>query len=458
MRHGERRGRYLLLETMRLYGAERLREAGEEPELRRRHAAWCAELGSRGEPVWWESAAQADVLDVLDTEWANVEAALDFWAESGPDADSGLRMAADLWLYWGIRGSYRAGRRHLETFLALVPAPTATRAMALCACGFLAQATGDHDVAFAAFEEARRIGTEVGGDRELAYAGLGLGLARLRRGQPESALESLSASRETMVRVDDPMGHALSLAFLATALDGAGQLADARQLALEGLDASERAGDTFVRGLLNALLGVVEWQLDDVEAAESRLEEAVRTQELIGHRMGIAESLEALAWVAASTARLERASRLLGAADAMWEELGNALLPTSQPHHDASEAAARAGLGEDRYRACWEEGRALGRGPDVAAAVHETVQETHRTRPASTEYDAFALTARELEVARLVADGLSNTAIATALFLSAATIKTHVSHILRKLALESRVQLAGWVAAHDPGPAAPDPQ
>ena len=68
---------------------------------------------------------------------------------------------------------------------------------------------------------------------------------------------------------------------------------------------------------------------------------------------------------------------------------------------------------------------------------------------------AFELSARELEVARLVADGLSNPAIAAALFVSVATVKTHVSHILAKLGLDSRTQLARWVAGHDLGPAAP---
>jgi DNA-binding NarL/FixJ family response regulator len=50
-----------------------------------------------------------------------------------------------------------------------------------------------------------------------------------------------------------------------------------------------------------------------------------------------------------------------------------------------------------------------------------------------------------------VAEGRSNPEIAAALFLSRATVKSHVSHILRKLGLESRVQLAGWLAAYDAG-------
>jgi DNA-binding NarL/FixJ family response regulator len=77
------------------------------------------------------------------------------------------------------------------------------------------------------------------------------------------------------------------------------------------------------------------------------------------------------------------------------------------------------------------------------------------SQAASTAVDPFELSARELEVARLVADGLSNPAIASALFISVATVKTHVSHILAKLGLDSRTQLASWVAGYDPGPAAP---
>ncbi len=61
---------------MRLYGAERLREAGEGAELARRHAGWYSALITPGDLPWWGTAGQADVLELLDAEWANVEAAL----------------------------------------------------------------------------------------------------------------------------------------------------------------------------------------------------------------------------------------------------------------------------------------------------------------------------------------------------------------------------------------------
>jgi ATP/maltotriose-dependent transcriptional regulator MalT len=328
--------------------------------------------------------------------------------------------------------------------------------MALWALGFLAQATGDHDAALAGFEEARRVSEQTGGDRELAYALAGLGLARLRLGETELAGELLAASRETMTGVDDAVGRALCLYFSATVMAAVGRLAEARRLALAGLGASERAGDMLARGILDALLGTVEWLAGDLQTAEARVKEGMRIQVRIGHRWGMATSLEILAWVAASSGRPGRAALLLGASAAEWDELGNALYPHWQAYHDSCEAAARASLGEGRYRVCWEQGYALGRDQAMAAALEDegTVVAARPAPAVTAATDAFELSARELEVAQLVADGLSNPAIAAALFVSVAT-KTHVSHILAKLGLDSRTQLARWIADHDLGPAAP---
>jgi len=456
MAQGGGRGRYRMLETVRLYGAERLREAGEEAELARRHAGWYAELITPGDLPWCGGPRQAGMLDALDAEWANVEAALDFCAGSPAHAELGLRMAADLWLFWLVRGRYQIGRRHLETFLHVAPAPSAARAMALWALGFLAQTTGDHDAALAGFEEARRVSEQTGGDRELAYALFGLGLVRMRLAETGLARELLAASLETMQGVDDPFGRAFGLYFLATAMAAAGRLADARRLALEGLDASEAAGNKFGGGNLDTLLGIVEWLTGDPQAAEAKVKEAVRILDRIGHRWGTAISLQALAWMAGSSSRPERAALLLGASAAVFRELGSAVPPYWRARHDACEAAARKTLGEGRYDACWQEGYALSR--DQAAAAALEVQGTvaaARPAPAAAAEEAFELSARELEVARLVADGLSNPAIASALFVSVATVKTHVSHILAKLGLDSRTQLARWVAGHDLGPPAP---
>ena len=301
-----RRGRYRLLETMRLYGTERLREAGEETELERRHAAWYLELISGADRPWWATGIEPDVVEVLDVEWTNVETALEFCAGSAPDAEMGLRIATDLWAYWMLRGRYRSGSRRLEAFLAMAPAPGPYRAMGLWALGWLEQATGDHDAALAVFEEVRRISTDPGQKRELAYALLGAGLVGLRRGEGTSAFELVVESRATMERVGDPMGVALILYYLATALTVAGRPTEALAVAREGLDRVPPA-DSMLRALLGTLLGIVEWLLGDVETAEARLKDAVRIQARLDHRWGLATSLDGLALVG-GVVRAARAS------------------------------------------------------------------------------------------------------------------------------------------------------
>jgi predicted ATPase/DNA-binding CsgD family transcriptional regulator len=451
MEHGSRRGRYRLLETLRLYGAQRLAEAGEETTLAAAHAVWYAERFSGGYPPWWGTAAQAEALDALDVEWANVEAALDFFAVSEPDTEIGLQLAADLFVYCMVRGRYRAGRRRLEMLLEVCPAPTETRAMAKWASGFLAQATSDFEVALVACEEARRVAEQAGAERALAYALFGLGLVRLRLGEPTMAGELLAQSHERMLRVEDPVGLGIVLYFLVLAAAGTGRLSEARRLAAEGLEACEQVGEMWVRGVLSSVLGTVEVQLGDAPAGEARLKEAVRINNSIGHRWGMAMTLEGLAFVAGCSGRLERASSLLGASAALIEEEGIILVPYMQSHHDACEAAIIAGLDEASYRKCWEQGYSLSYAHAVTVALEDTPPVDRPAPSSSASGSTGELSARELEVARLVATGLSNRAIAAELFVSGATVKTHVSHILEKLALDSRVQIAAWVASHDAG-------
>jgi DNA-binding CsgD family transcriptional regulator len=237
------------------------------------------------------------------------------------------------------------------------------------------------------------------------------------------------------------VGLAACLYLRATTLAAAGRLQDAREVSRAGLVASERAGEMWARGLLNAVLGSVEWQLGNLRAAEERLKQAVRIQDLTRHRWGLLTSLEELALAAGAAGQHERAALLLGTGAALAEEIGVLLLDL-QARHDACEAAARAGLGEARYRELWERGYGLGRGQVVALALEDEGRADARpVTVAGAHSDGVELSAREFEVARLVAAGLSNPAIAAELFVSLSTVKTHLTHILQKLGLDSRAQI-----------------
>lgn len=449
MAHGGRWTRYQLLETLRLYGAERLDEAGEVGDVQRRHLQWCAELVSGGDPVWWAGARQADMLAVIDTEWLNLRAALERCAQPGGDVQVGLRMAADLWMYFGIRGRYRVGRQRLETLLERASEPNESQAMALWALGFLTQTTGEHARALAHFEEAGRVSAAAGADRAVGYALMGQGLVHLRLGDTTTATDQLRAAVQTTTAVGDALGQGVSCYFMATAAVLDDRLNEAQRLVRQGLAATESCGDTMFTALNRALTGIVEWRLGRLESAEPQLKEAVPAQDRIGHRWGLVTSLEGLAWVAADQERLERAALLLGASASLLEELGSQLIHYWHAYHDRCQAVARTGLGDTRYQKCWQNGHDLARGDLVATALEAPGLPTAAAAPGTGDDEPLPLSVRELEVATLAAKGLSNPAIASALFLSVPTVKTHVSHILEKLGLDSRVQIAGWVAAHE---------
>jgi DNA-binding NarL/FixJ family response regulator len=112
--------------------------------------------------------------------------------------------------------------------------------------------------------------------------------------------------------------------------------------------------------------------------------------------------------------------------------------------HERSESAALRGLGSKSYQAAFARGRAMTVEEGVAFALGGT------QRPKQAEvvkpYPRPALTGRQLEIARLIADDLTNRQIAIKLHLSERTVETHVTNMLNKLGLNSRVQLSRWIA------------
>ena len=164
----------------------------------------------------------------------------------------------------------------------------------------------------------------------------------------------------------------------------------------------------------------------------------------------MAWSTEALGWVAADTGRFERGARLLGIAAGLWAQTGSRLADPWQGWHAAAMGHLRERLGAARLTAAIQAGRTLTRAQALAFALQEA-----RAPVAEPAPEPVPLSARELEVAALVADGLGNRAIAERLFLSPRTVEKHVEHVMDKLALGSRAEIAAWHArrasANGPG-------
>jgi DNA-binding NarL/FixJ family response regulator len=136
------------------------------------------------------------------------------------------------------------------------------------------------------------------------------------------------------------------------------------------------------------------------------------------------------------------AARLFGAAEAVRQRIGEVPYEIHQANYEASVAALRDAMGQNEFDAAWAEGAALSTEGAIAYAQRGRGE---RKRP-STGW--ASLTPAELDVVRLVSEGLGNKDIATRLFVSPRTVETHLTHVYTKLGLASRVQLAQEAARH----------
>jgi DNA-binding CsgD family transcriptional regulator len=176
-----------------------------------------------------------------------------------------------------------------------------------------------------------------------------------------------------------------------------------------------------------------------VDRAETVFREAIQAAFDAGLRILLSRALDGLARCAAFGRPVD-AIRLAAAADGMRATLGVVRWPTDLRRSSLWLSATRRELGEHAYDAAWRSGEAL----TVDEAI-DLMRPSHNGPGASADQTGSLLTRRETEVAELVARGASTNEIAAELVISVATVRVHVDHIMAKLDLHSRIQIAQWV-------------
>jgi DNA-binding CsgD family transcriptional regulator len=456
--------RYHLLETTRQYGLDRLVAAGEEPTLRRRHRDYYQRLSADTNARLF-GPAQVPSLMRLRREHANLRAALDHCFADRAGVATGLGMAADLIDHWVIGRHLAEGRRWLDRGLAIETGADEVRARALLACSRLAalQAdTGrpesgfDHDgvvgAATAMLEESRALGERLGRPSVLGHAELYTGMLATQRGDMKSAVKSYEEAAARLRAADDPAGLALTLIRLSLTHCLAGDPRRAGAVAGECLELCDTHGERWYRAYAMLALGIAAWREGDTSRAAALAKESLRFTRSMEDSLGIWLNVEVLAWIAATEGRYQRAARLLGILQTAWGAMGSTLCGFGHlmGFHDRCESITRQSLGEPSFRDAVRQGAALARdavlGLGYALQDRASEEESREEAPAPSP-----LTRRETEIARLVAKGLSNKEIATALTIAQRTAEGHIEHILGKLGFNSRTQIAVWVGEHEVG-------
>ena len=439
--------RYWLLDTLRQYGRQRLGERGEDLATQKRHLDWiCALARSIGA---WDDR-QTEAFARLSRERDNVWAALDFCAREPGEVAAGAGAAWNMMVFWACRGPFSDVRRVLSALAEAAPPRSLARARLLWVAAVMAHRENDYAACEALCDASLRIGTELR-DVEVVAWSLVVGAISLwakgaladARQRLESALTVAELMQVTHVELD-------TRSTLCGILTATGELDRAIELGEQALAVSNSLGELWARGFALNYLGQATWLAGDRPRGEALAREAAACKHALDDRNGLAIVLETLAWMAAELGQHERAAHLLGAAERVRQETSQTLIELFRAQHERSESAARNGLGVTSYEAAFARGRTMTTGDAVVFALGAG----HRPQPEPAVKPELrpVLTGRQLEIARLIADDLSNRQIAARLFLSERTVETHVTNMLNKLGLNSRIQISRWVNdVNEPG-------
>jgi predicted ATPase/DNA-binding CsgD family transcriptional regulator len=435
----QHRTRYRLLDTMQAYAAEQLASANEVAAARARHLRYFSTIGIPAE-YGFMSAGVVSLLEQWAADYGNVRAALEWAAASEPCA--GLRMLAETKDLFFILGQ-ADGSRLAEMILERCPERNRHRAEVMIAAGHFAFQLGEVTAASDLLMDAAEIGVEMGERAAESTARLFLGLQEMLGGAPDKARGHLLPARAIQQKTGDLVGEARTTAVLGLTYGMEGDAARASELLEAALAMGLAAQDRWSQGGANLYLGIIAESSHDQHGASSYFREAVECQRPYGD-----STLLPVALIGQASVLTRRdpatALQIVAAAWAVRARNAGEFAPFFRAFAERIRASAAELVGSDADR-LWKTGSRLTVDEAIALAFGTTLTGTSRSsarRPRAQH--ALGISTREIDVVRLVAEGLSNKEIARRLHVSVRTVETHVRHMLTKTGLVNRTQLATW--------------
>ncbi|MEU3785430.1 LuxR C-terminal-related transcriptional regulator [Streptomyces sp900129855] len=438
--------RYQMLETLHLYGLHRLRASGEEHASQRAHRDYFAGLAARLEAGWF-GADQAALLRAVLTDLPNIRVALEFCLTEPGEARAGLGMAADLWSAWFVGGLHHEARHWIDRLLAADPEPSRERVRALWVNGHFNVFGGAVPAGLLMLDECYDLAKRLDDDTAIAHVTFSRGIAHLFQGSVEAAV----ACFEEAVRLErQATGSTPRLAHLLVFLGMAwcymGQPGRAVPALEEACDHCRAHGEKWLLSWAVLHLGHAALLQHRHGDAMALLSEALTRKCDLDDLFGICIALDFLGLAEADRGDAERATRLMGAGDALGEMFNiPARFEEWLTRRNQCLGQARESLGASAFNKALKEGRRFSKDEAVAYALRKEPVPGHEGN------GALPLSPREREVAHLLTSGKTNKEIAAELFITRRTVDTHVENILSKLGFASRTQVAALFGAREAG-------
>lgn len=489
--------RLTMLEIIREYAQERLTASGEEEHVRYAYANYYLAFVEKAEQLL-KGTEQLIWLRRLDREQENLRATFN-WLISHEEAEKVLRFCSALWRFWETRGYWREGRRWLKAALALPEAEkqTAVRARALSMAGLLAALMGEIPEADQLLSESMILFKDVGDEIGVAHALSLLGGVFFYKGDPDAAVHALEECIALCRKYESTWELSRALNYLGALLYLYNDSTHARALVQEGLMLARQLGDrTLIAEALNNLghdyylqgdleqartltqegltlvrelggfPGVITETLGSIAFSQGDLEQATLyfTEGLLAAQASGEESLKELliAWhciglakVAVEQNQMIRAARLFSAAETGYNA-NKEIWPQERDDYIQVLDSVRARLEKQAFEAARAEGRIMTikqilAEPDPVSTPRtdtmiNSLPTIDKTSVLPTHPDD--LTPREVEVLRLVAQGLTDEQIAKQLIISPRTVNSHLTSIYRKIGVSTRSAATRYVIEH----------
>ncbi len=356
-------------------------------------------------------------------------------------------------LGWTLRDSGNpAARSLIEEALALFRAlgDKERVAWSVYTLAFLDSSQGEYARARTLLEESVALHRDLGQKRGIAWSLVHLAQVLFdTQGDQATRHSRLEEGLALFKGLGDKDGIAYTNALLGQIALSQGDIATAHSLQQETVKLYREMGPWRGEGIARSLVllaRVLVLQGDDI-AARAAYEESLAIARGTNRKGLIATCLQGLANVIAVQGKPAWAAQLWGAAEAMREASGLPISPAERADDERLVAAARDRLGERPFAARWAEGRSMTPEQALAAQGGGAVRSTTTSVTAPPTYPA-GLTAREVEVLRLVARGLTNAQIAQELVLSEKTVATHLTHIFNKTNSENRAGAVAFAIHH----------
>jgi DNA-binding NarL/FixJ family response regulator len=437
---------FSMLETLREYALEKLEQSAEFPALRQRHTAYfqaqceAALIGLRGpnQMAW---------LGRLNASRPNILAAMRYWLESGKPEQIGAFSRALGW-YWSIHADYSAAPLLLEALGPEHGLTGVTRGWVLYAKALTDFRRGDFPPAASAAAEAVEVFRAALDRHGEAYAHSALGMSSMPRDRA-AAVNHFETSLAMARDLDETWLVMLNSSLLGWQAVLNGHLERAEHAFAEtisiGLEMGEMSQLTF--GYLGA--AGLAFVRNDPGGAQTNLKKALESAKLTEVFAVVAASVEGFAAIASQHRYDLRATRLWGAADGI-RKARNILPSIEQKIHETFFAPTRERLSEAALALALEERRFMNLEAAIQDALTLDTEIPEEPRPVALERNHLTdLTPRELEVLKLVANGLSNKRIAAQLGTGVYTVNDHVSRVLSKLGVPNRSAATRYAIEHE---------